>query len=607
MFDINDLSLPPVPNPIPKQERIPPKHSNIGGKVDLAAEYQNFNLRAYHEANSSSVLVNGKYNPCSICGHNDCFVIYDDTNTYHCFSSECESTGNILTYLQEVEGLDVKAARKKFKEIADISEDEGEGDRTTQSTKLIAIVESKGAVFFRDGTETPFAVIPVDEHAEVRAIESKNFKTWLKHIYYLKYGTAINNDCLKQALGVFEGKALFDGEMKPLAVRVTEYEGDYCYDLTNNDWGIIQVSPLGWEVNRKPPVLFARYKHQAEQANPAPTGNVKKALEHFRVKKYPMLFLCWLVACFIPKIPHPMLIFFGEKGAAKTTASHFLKMLIDPSVLDTLSFPNVSNSLVVNMKQHYFLPFDNVSFISETLSDSMCRAVTGSGVQERKLHSDFDDVIYKYMRCLAINGINQVATRPDLLDRSILIELERITESDRKELAKVQEAFEADRPHILGGIFDTVSKAMAIFPTVNLEKLSRMADFDRWGYAIGEAIQIGGGNLFLSEYKENRRTQNDEAINNDTVATLIVEFMRERNEWCGTPTKLYSRLFTLANEQLMNTRGKAFPADPARLSKRLNGIKSNLEMVGIHFERGRTNAGGVIKLTKTPTQESESE
>jgi len=33
-------------------------------------------------------------------------------------------------------------------------------------------------------------------------------------------------------------------------------------------------------------------------------------------------------------------------------------------------------------------------------------------------------------------------------------------------------------------IFDTLSKAIAIHPTVELTEFGRMADFEEWGYAI---------------------------------------------------------------------------------------------------------------------------
>ena len=51
--------------------------------------------------------------------------------------------------------------------------------------------------------------------------------------------------------------------------------------------------------------------------------------------------------------------------------------------------------------------------------------------------------------------------------------------------------FEADKPSILGGIFDVLVKAMNIYPTVSLQSFPRMADFAQWGYAIGEALGTG--------------------------------------------------------------------------------------------------------------------
>lgn len=47
---------------------------------------------------------------------------------------------------------------------------------------------------------------------------------------------------------------------------------------------------------------------------------------------------------------------------------------------------------------------------------------------------------------MSLNGINIVATRPDLLDRSILLELERIPKTERKTEKEIEEEFEKDLP-----------------------------------------------------------------------------------------------------------------------------------------------------------------
>ena len=262
-----------------------------------------------------------------------------------------------------------------------------------------------------------------------------------------------------------------------------------------------------------------------------------------------------------------------------------------------MTLSNDPRTLAVNLTQHWYLPFDNVSYINEDTSDTLCRAVTGDGIQQRRLFTNADDTIFTFQRVITINGINNVATRADLLDRSILIELERIDEKNRKELVRLQEAFERDKPDILGGIFDTLADAMLIYPTVDLKELPRMADFCRWGYAIGEALHKGGGKQFLEEYAENRAIQNMEAINNDPVAALVVAYMETQKEWNGTPTTLFNQLKFIAHEHGINTNSKAFPQDAPRFSKRLNGIKSNLEAAGISFERGKSGDRN-ISLTK---------
>jgi len=208
-------------------------------------------------------------------------------------------------------------------------------------------------------------------------------------------------------------------------------------------------------------------------------------------------------------------------------------------------------------------------------------------------------MIFTFQRCVAINGIHNVATRADLLDRSILIELMRIKDSNRRELSEVMANFEADKPDILGGIFDTLVKAMKIYPTLQLKNLPRMADFARWGYAIGEALDEGMGQIFYDEYTANRQIQNEEAIANDPIATLIVEFMKGRDSWYGLYSELYKKLENIADDYGISAKHKSFPANAIGLSKRITAIKSNLETVGINCKpEKRTNGGQNLSIKR---------
>jgi replicative DNA helicase len=58
-----------------------------------------------------------RINPCPVCGHNDHFTIYADTNSYSSFNG-CVKGGSVYKFLQEVEGLSEEEAYEELKRLA---------------------------------------------------------------------------------------------------------------------------------------------------------------------------------------------------------------------------------------------------------------------------------------------------------------------------------------------------------------------------------------------------------------------------------------------------------------------------------------------------------
>jgi hypothetical protein len=71
---------------------------------------------------------------------------------------------------------------------------------------------------------------------------------------------------------------------------------------------------------------------------------------------------------------------------------------------------------------------------------------TGSGFSKRELYTDDDDIIYNFKRCIGFNGINLAATKLDLLDRGLIIKLERILEERMRKIKDAWNDFEKLRP-----------------------------------------------------------------------------------------------------------------------------------------------------------------
>lgn len=481
--------------------------------------------------------------------------------------------------------------------IANHSDSENTEDfqKETQAEAIIRLVKEQDTVLFYDKYKEPYVAPVINGHREIKSFDD-DFNTWLGSLYYKAKKKVAQRECILRARDTLRGQALYENRKEiPLETRVAQVDNAFWYDLTNEEWKTVKITEDGWQIIDNSPILFKRYNHQKPQFPPSKDGDIKRLLRYINLRDNHTLFLCWLVCCFVPEIPHAMPIFFGEKGAAKTTACTLLKKLIDPSVADTLTIQKDPRSLAVNLQKHWFLPFDNVSRIDDETSDTLCRAITGGSIQQRKLNTNADDYIFEFQKCLAINGINNVANRSDLLDRAILIELCRIDESDRRELRELMREFANDIPYILGGIFDTLSKAMKIYPTVKLDKLPRMADFARWGYAIGEALG-GLGNEFLEQYRENQNSRNIEVIHSNVVATLIVELMKNRYEWKGLISELHRVLEENFLQCGISTKCKEFPAKPNALSRKIKEIESNLKEVGISFTIKSKMAGSEIIL-----------
>jgi hypothetical protein len=187
-------------------------------------------------------------------------------------------------------------------------------------------------------------------------------------------------------------------------------------------------------------------------------------------------------------------------------------------------FPRDINELIQKLAHNYICYFDNVSLIPIWISDQLCRAVTGSGFSKRELYTD-DDIIYNFKRCIGFNGINLGATKADLLDRGIIIELERIPREKRRRVEEIWAEFDRIKPELLGYIFDMLVKVLQVKSNGGIadeiKGLPRMADFAEIGEIISRCMG-NEGNEFLTAYYRNIDLQIEEGIAANLVGNTIV-------------------------------------------------------------------------------------
>lgn len=76
--------------------------------------------------------------------------------------------------------------------------------------------------------------------------------------------------------------------------------------------------------------------------------------------------------------------------------------------------------------------------------------------------------------------------------------------------------------------------------------------------------------------------------------------MDENISFTGTVSNLLTVLNQVAEVEQIDTTSKLWAKEPNVLSRRLNEIKSNLELEGIYYKISQKNHGRVIEIVKIP-------
>jgi hypothetical protein len=434
----------------------------------------------------------------------------------------------------------------------------------------------------------------------IMPIGGSQFKAWLAHLMWLEEEKAPGNDSLNSAINVLKGKASQEGKQYTLYNRVAPALDGIWLDMADAKWRAIKITSEGWKIIDNPPILFRRYSHQQSLAQPAPTqqGDIWKLLDYTTIPKEDdktrLAFLCTCVSYLIPLIPHPAIVASGPQGSTKSWLFRWIKRLIDPSSIELLSLPRNDRELAQQLEHHWIVPYDNLTYLQDWVSDMLCRAVTGGGIAVRKLYSDDEDTILQFKRCILLNGINVAAQRGDLLDRSTLIGLTAMAPEKRRTEEELIGAFENDLPKILAGFLNVLSKALKLYPTVKLEGYQRLADFNRYGTAI--AIALGRTKEeFVNAYADKVKAQNEEALNADPAALALLKFCEnevkgkslvsiqgsaEADCWKGQPSELHAKLSQYAQQTGIDIKAKGWPKTPNALTRRINDVSPALRAFG---------------------------
>lgn len=293
-----------------------------------------------------------------------------------------------------------------------------------------------------------------------------------------------------------------------------------------------------------------------------------------------MLLTAWLLGCLRPEGPYPVLTISGEQGSGKSTILRLIRRIFDPHALDMRTPPEDQRDLQAMVRNSFILAFDNVSFVSNKMSDALCVISTGTGAQGgRALYTNAEESAVRVCRPVAMNGIPDVVERGDLADRSIHVHLPRIDPTDRRDDHEFWEMFNQEHAKLLGALMNAALIATQNYAKVKLAEKPRMSAFAVWVVAAEKAMGWPEGKL-MAVYQSNRSAAEQHLMEFNGMASALLRMMDKQTEFSGTYSDLIGQL-----EMHVGPR-EVLPKSSHGFAAELRRIRPALERQGLKFFSG---------------------
>ena len=327
---------------------------------------------------------------------------------------------------------------------------------------------------FHDSDRRTWANVDVDGHRETFAINSEDMRHFMRRKFFemtketFGIGLSFPKQLLNEELEQLSARALFDGPEQPVSLRVSENSGVLYVDLCDQKRRAIRIGSLGWEIVEAPPIFFRRTCGMLPLPIPEPGGSIDELAPFLNVSPdHFVLVKGWLLAALRSQGPFPLLVLTGPAGSTKKTFARALRSLVDPNSIPLGPPPRDSADLDVGALHSHVLAFDNISRLSQRLSDALCRVATGGGIAQREFFTRQEQVRFPHVaRPMILNGITEFVTAPDLLDRSIILPLRYV--ATRRTETDFWAGFTEKQGRFFGALLTAMAEGVRNLPNVQL-------------------------------------------------------------------------------------------------------------------------------------------
>ena len=468
----------------------------------------------------------------------------------------------------------------------------GEGEQHDSPQDMVLAVARQHATYAHTAEGAGVALIEIEGRQEVHMLNSTGFDRWVRGQVYAAHKVGIPDQAMKTAIATLGAVGTFEGPEVQTHLRCAKQGDAYYLDLCDDGWKAVRIAAGEWSLLDRSPVHFIRTAGARPLPQPGARGNVNLLWKHLNIPKDARpLVLAWLLDAMRPDTPYPVLELAGEMGSSKSTTQRRLRALIDPVAVPLRGAPKCVEDIHIAAANAQVCSFENLSSLSQDMQDALCILSTGGGYATRQLYTNGEEHVITSKRPVMLNGINAVATAPDLIERVITVELPTIAAGKRQDEQAMEAAWLRDCRAIFTGLLTLFAEALEMLPKVEIPEgmQKRMLDYQRLGEAV--CMALGGK---AGEFSQRLDSMHGDSLARGlesygvAVGIQILAARPEGREWEGTYLQLLTELNRMSEIDRSN-----WPRSPRHLSGQVKRIAPGLRRAGVRIEgagRGRTGA-----------------
>lgn len=419
-------------------------------------------------------------------------------------------------------------------------------------------------------------VIVMDQNGKRRTfiLPDKEYEAVLAKRLYDQTGLIPKSAWIKDAMRLVEAQCL-EGPCRPVYTRIGFLDDVLYIDLGDDTLRVIKVTADGWCVERECPVLFHRSPNVSPMPEPVRGGTLAelRPLLNISDDDWPVV-VAFLLACWNPFGPYPLLVLIGQSGATKSTVARLIQGIVDSTFdakrgrEEVFGPPKTTEDLMVFALHSWLLSFDNLTAISTTLSEAFCRLSTGGATIARKLYTNSGLAKMTAQQPVILTAINDCIKAEDLRSRSLFLSLEMLDPEKVIGESTLQAEYVELRPRVMGALLDCIVYALRHFQETTPLPGNRLADMTRWILAAEPATGLAPGTLGRA-LNANRQEAAEEAL-----SSPLAEAIRELAQECIRlkPDEICKRLDELGLDNVPS---------PISLGCQLKNMATEMAAVGV--------------------------